>query len=340
MLTLHVVLRDTPDESAAAQMLGRLDARAFQLFCTPVINLFSRPALPVKLTAAGTVYPITPEPLEKGPAPELYSVDAVYLGERTDAEKKEATSVRKTPRVVVPPYQALGHHPTDADPYWLAFRDPDATLKGTGNPWRLSLVGLEGRPAPPHYPQLDIDTTATNGDLPSQLPVGHPQGDLLNEAIALSCPIALLTRPTPSAALPRGGDALWRVLSMLSPHPVDLSQEGLKGLQEFLRLHAPRSMMVAQRSIDALTGLDYKPAMRWMALGFKIPSFVRGIEIMLSIDETALRDVTLSTFARVLDRLFRPYAPENSYVQLIILSAQTGAELLRCDTQPGTRPLL
>jgi type VI protein secretion system component VasA len=67
---------------------------------------------------------------------------------------------------------------------------------------------------------------------------------------------------------------------------------------------------------------------------------VRGIEIFLSINEAALRDVTLSVFGRVLDRLFAPYAPTNGYVQLVILAAGTGRVLLRCDAQPGTQPLI
>ena len=120
----------------------------------------------------------------------------------------------------------------------------------------------------------------------------------------------------------------------------DLSQQGLSGLRAFLRLHAPRAAIVAQQSIDSLRSLDYKPAMKWMSLDGKLQSFVRGIEILVSIDEAALRDITLSIFARMLDRFFARYAPTNSYVQLVIRSAQTEKELLRCKPQPGTRPLL
>ncbi|KGV06760.1 hypothetical protein X895_2100 [Burkholderia pseudomallei MSHR4503] len=126
----------------------------------------------------------------------------------------------------------------------------------------------------------------------------------------------------------------------MSLHPFDLTQMGLKSFKDFLRLHAARANVIAQRSIDAIAGLDYQPAIKWMSLANQFPSFVRGVEIIVSLDEGALRDVTLSLYARVLDRFFAPYAPTNSYVQLVLRSALSGTELLRCPARPGTRPVL
>jgi type VI protein secretion system component VasA len=140
--------------------------------------------------------------------------------------------------------------------------------------------------------------------------------------------------------LPRGQGALWRLLSTMSPHPFDLTQSGLSALKGFLRLHASRSAMVALHCIDAIRKLDYQPAMRWMLLDKSPPSFVRGVEIHLSFDEMALREVSLSVAAQMFDRLFAPYAPMNSYVQLVVYSHQTGEELIRCETRPGTRMLI
>lgn len=172
------------------------------------------------------------------------------------------------------------------------------------------------------------------------MPIGAPDSDLLHEGAALTCPIRLLTRPTLPSTLPRGHDSLWRVIAGMSLHPFDLTQTGLKAFKDFLRLHAPRASVVAQRSIDAITGLDYEPAIRWMPLDNQFPSFVRGVEVMVSLDEAMLRDVTLHVMARTLDSLFAPYAPTNSYIELVIRSSQTGGELLRCPARPGTRPLI
>jgi len=185
-----------------------------------------------------------------------------------------------------------------------------------------------------------VVTTVTNRDLPARLPIGNSAGDLLLESKALDCPIQLITRPTLTAELARGNGALWRVLSTLSPHPLDLTRDGSSGLKAFLRLHAVRTTPLAQRCIDAITDLDYKPAMKWMSLDNQFPSFVRGIEIMLSLDETALREVGLIVFTKLLERFFAQYGPTNSYVQLVVRSAQTGRELTRGAAMPGTQPLI
>ncbi|KWO06015.1 type VI secretion system baseplate subunit TssF [Burkholderia cepacia] len=342
LLTLHVAIHGLAEKSSADQAIYGLDATAFQLFCTPVVNLFKRDATPIQLTSADTAYPVTPVPLQTGVPLDVYSIDAVYLGDRTQSDQDTVAVAHRTACTTVLPYHAFSHsRPADtANVYWTAFRDPHSAAGASRSPLLLSLVGLAGNAAHSKHPQIEVDVTATNGDLPSRLPIGAPDSDLLHDGAALACPIRLLTRPTLPSTLPRRHDSLWRVLAGMSLHPFDLTQMGLKAFKDFLRLHAPRANVIAQRSIDAITGLDYQPAIKWMSLASQFPSFVRGVEIIVSLDEGALRDVTLSLFAQVLDRLFAPYAPANSYVQLIFRSAQRGTELLRRPAQPGIRPVL
>ncbi|MCA7903380.1 type VI secretion system baseplate subunit TssF [Burkholderia cepacia] len=342
-LTLHLAILNTPAESAAAQALTELEASSFRLYCTPVVNLFKRDAIPIQLTSADRAYPVTPEPLETGSPLDVYSIDAVHLGDRLQAEQERSSpSTSSHVRTEVLPYRAFSHarSPDPAIAYWAAFRDPYAATGTTRAPLLLSLVGLEGHSAQLKHPQVDVDVTATNGDLPARLPIGARDSDLLHEGAALACPIRLLTRPTLPSTLPRGHDALWRILAGMSLHPFDLTRTGLKAFKDFLRLHAPRASIIAQRSIDAITDLDHRPAIRWMSPDGAFPSFVRGVEIVVSLDEAALRDVTLHLFARMLDRLFAPYAATNSYVELVICSSQTGCELQRCPARIGTRPLI
>ncbi|UXU86145.1 type VI secretion system baseplate subunit TssF [Burkholderia sp. S-53] len=342
-LTLHVVLRDTSPDSYTAQMLESVDANAFKLFCTPVINLFPRPATPIVLTGAAA-YPVRPVPLTAHAPLDAYSIEAVYLSEQTkdqgDGKRPKPLTEHETPRIPVAPYQAFSHA-GPADPsrmYWVAFRDRDVGLN-TVPATMLSLVGLDGHSARSALPQLDVVTIATNRALPSRLPIGNPLGDLLLEGKTVDCPIQLMTQPTLSAQLPRGDGALWRVLSALTSHPIDLTRDGLSAFKAFLRLHAVRGT-AAQRCIDAITDLTYKPAIRWMSLHNQPPSFVRGIEIVLSVDEAAMRDASLIVFAAVLERFFSPYGQTNSYVQLVIRAARTGKELIRGAALPGTQPVV
>ncbi|MDN7901439.1 type VI secretion system baseplate subunit TssF [Burkholderia cepacia] len=342
-LTLHLAIRDTPMGSAVAQALHELDASPFKLFCTPVVNLFKRDAIPIRVTTTDRAYPVTPEPLETGTPLDVYSIDSVHLGDRTQSDLEKGTpSSPAVSRTTVLPYRAFNHgrRPDSAVAYWTAFRDPHAAAGNARAPLLLSLVGLEGKTARVKHPQIDVDVLATNGELPSRLPINAPDSDLVHEGAALACPIRLLTQPTLPYSHSRGHGALWRVVAGLSSHPFDLTQTGLKAFKDFLRLHAPRTNIVAQRSIDAIVGLDYQPAMKWMSLDGQFPSFVRGSEIVVTLEESALRDVTLHLFARTLDRFFAPYAPTNSYVQLIFRSSQTEQELHRCPARSGTRSVI
>lgn len=340
-LTLHVAVRGTAHDSATAQILATLNTNTFRLFCTPVVNLFERAATPIQLTSGEAAYPIMPIPLATGIPLSVYSVEAVHLGERTKSdENKTLNASQATSRTQVWPYRAFNHaRPTDSSAiYWLAYRDPEAPADRAAE-FQLTLVDLKGRNVHPRSPQVDVDVLATNGDMPSRLPIGAPDSDLLYEGSALACPITLLSRPTLPTASPRG-DVLWRVLSALAPHPVDLTRTGLPALKELLRFHAPRSGVVAQRCIDAIISLDYKPAIRWISLDNQFPSFVRGMEIVLSFSEAATRDVSLYRFSAVMDQFFGPYAQSNSYVQLVVLSAESGKELLRWPPRAGTQPLV
>lgn len=340
-LTLHVAVRGTAHDSATAPILATLNTNTFRLFCTPVVNLFERAATPIQLTSGEAAYPIMPIPLATGIPLSVYSVEAVHLGERTKSdENKTLNASRATSRTQVWPYRAFNHaRPADSSAiYWLAYRDPEAPADRAAE-FQLTLVDLKGRNVHPRSPQVDVDVLATNGDMPSRLPIGAPDSDLLYEGSALACPITLLSRPTLPTASPRG-DVLWRVLSALAPHPVDLTRTGLPALKELLRFHAPRSGVVAQRCIDAIISLDYKPAIRWISLDNQFPSFVRGMEIVLSFSEAATRDVSLYRFSAVMDQFFGPYAQSNSYVQLVVLAAESGKELLRWPPRAGTQPLV
>lgn len=343
-VTLHLAVRDAPADSALAQTLSALDANAFKLFCTPVVNLFKRAAAPILLTGADAGYPVSPVPLASGLPLSVYAIDSVQLQERMPTNDRAGNTEQET-RTALQPYRNFDDKQAErADIYWIAFRDkeadPGVASSIADSPLRLSLLNLDGAPKPLRHAQLYVDVLASNGDFPSRMTIGAPEGDLLDEGAALSCRIGLLTRPTASSALPRSNGALWQVLTALTPQSLDLTKTGLASFKAFLRLHAARSPINAQRCIDAITNLSCTAAMHWMPIDGSFPSFVRGLEISLSFDEAALRTVSLSIFAKILDRFFACYAPTNSYVRLVVSSAQTGIELLRYAPQPGTRPLL
>lgn len=183
-----------------------------------------------------------------------------------------------------------------------------------------------------------IDLTCTNGDHPHALPFGAPDGDLLNENENLAGPIAMLRRASPSVAWPRGQRALWRLIAGMTPHAQMLEPSGVAAVKDLLRLHVagvPRAMP----QIEAIVGLNHRPVMQWMAVQ-PMSTFVRGIEIHLTVDESAFSAFSLRIFSEVMDRLFAPHTSMNGFVQLVVRAMESGRELRRCPPRLGTTQLL
>jgi type VI secretion system protein ImpG len=62
--------------------------------------------------------------------------------------------------------------------------------------------------------------------------------------------------------------------------------------------------------------------------------------VTLAVDEQAFSGSGISAFIDVMDRFFAPFAPENSFVQLVVISKSTGALLRRCEPRQGAVALL
>ena len=67
---------------------------------------------------------------------------------------------------------------------------------------------------------------------------------------------------------------------------------------------------------------------------------VAGIEVTMTLDEQAFAGSSLRIFAEVMDRFLAVYASTNNFVQLVILSANTGVELRRCAPRQGVQTIL
>jgi type VI secretion system protein ImpG len=81
-----------------------------------------------------------------------------------------------------------------------------------------------------------------------------------------------------------------------------------------------------QALIGAVRALDAKSAM--LRPGRAAP--LLGTEIRLQVDETAFAGSGLLLFAQVMDRFFGECAHMNSFTRLVLASANSGEELMRC----------
>jgi type VI secretion system protein ImpG len=324
-LTLHVVLKDVRSDSHMARLLDSLTAHHLRLFCTPVVNLFEQHGEPIRVSHQAISYPVVAE-ARRAFAYEVYSIDSVKLV-RQQAHEESVIEFR--------PFYSLHHgEAARAGHYWFARRNDWVAQKSPGYETEISIVDIDFEPAAPQTDTLSLDLTCTNRDLPAGLAVGLEGGDLFLEGGSLTGSIAMLRRPTPSVRFERGRASHWRLISHLALNHVSLANSGLSALKEMLVLYDLRRTAVSARHIDGLVGIEQRAAVQWLP-GKPFATFVRGIEIRLTIDEEHFVGTSLASFVRVIDTFFGLYVHLNSFVQLVVVSKRTGEEILRCKPRSG-----
>ncbi|WP_230948141.1 type VI secretion system baseplate subunit TssF [Burkholderia territorii] len=320
-LTLHLAICGVHPDSSTAQRLANLSADRLKLFCTPIVNLFRLTSLPLKRNPITDTYPVQSQNTDSAGV-EIWSVDAAAAGESRAKVLRPFTSLMH------------GSSAKPTEPYWVLKQhhaDPPSGKKETA----LGLVGLDGRPATDTgIEQVTADVCCSNGDLPRAMRVGAEDGDLVNEQGTMVSRIEMLDTPTEAARLSGESDAAWRLITQLAPHAIELTRIGLVELKRLFRQFAVQSAGHANL-VDGLTNLSHRVKRLWLP-GEPMSSFVRGLEVTLTIDEQAFAAASLNTFIVVMDHFFAVHASVTSFVQLVVMSANTGREIRRCAPRPGT----
>ncbi|MBB3257724.1 type VI secretion system protein ImpG [Paraburkholderia bannensis] len=324
-ITLHIVLKEVRGDSHEARLLDTLAAHHLRLFCTPVVNLFKQHGEPIRLNHQAVAYPVIAD-ARRASGYEVYSIDSVNLVQQRAAEETV---------VEFRPFYSLRHgEATRAGHYWFARRDEWVAQKSPGYETEISIVDIDFDPAAEQTDTLSLELTCTNRDLPAGLAVGLEGGDLFIDGNSNTSQISLLARPTPSVRFERRQTAHWRLISHLSLSHVSLTGGGAGTLKEMLALYDMRRSAVSSRHIDGIVDVEQRSAVQWLP-GKPFATFVRGVEIRVTIDEDHFVGTSLGTFVRVLDVFFGLYVHINSFVQLVVLSRLTGEEILRCKPRSG-----
>ncbi|MBN3802630.1 type VI secretion system baseplate subunit TssF [Paraburkholderia sp. Ac-20336] len=324
-LTLHIVLKEVRGDSHVARLLDTLAAHHLRLFCTPVVNLFKQHGEPIRLDHQAASYPVVAEG-RRAFAYEVYSIDSVQLV-RQRAHEESVIEFR--------PFYSLRHGETmRAGHYWFARRDEWVAQKSPGYETEISIVDIDFDMAEQQNETLSLELTCTNRDLPTSLATGIEGGDLFLEGGTITSSISLLMRPTPCVRFERRQAAHWRLISHLALNHVSLASQGATTLKEMLALYDLRRTAVSARHIDGIVDVEQRAAVQWLP-GKPFATFVRGLEIRLTVDEDHFVGTSLGTFVRVIDVFFGLYVHINSFVQLVVVSRRTGEEIMRCSPRSG-----
>lgn len=328
-LRLHV--RAFERGERAARLEQTVDQDSFRLNCTPVVNLFTQVAEPIRLVPDVYEYPVTPD-VRRPLGLEVYSIDSVHRASRgTQHDRVDEFQ----------PFFSIRHglHGTPDACYWHAQRRASVRRDDDGSEVVISLVDRNMEPTQPSVETLSLRLTCTNRDLPASLPYGGNEGRLQVSEGGAIAEAQLLKKPTATWRAPMRQANQWRLISHLSLNHLSLVEHGRDALLEILSLYNFGDSLSVRKQIAGITSIDSQPSTTRVGSAPR-QSFVRGTEIDLAFDEEHFVGSGVYLLARVLDIFFGLYCTANSYTRLNVHTRQREHPLVRFPPRSGALPLV
>ncbi len=314
----------------------------FELFCTPAVNLFPKRTDRIHLSEGENEYHVVPDrarPMDY----EVYSVTEV-VGYGTAGDEKQEFL----------PFYAAHDRSTadDKSAYYTVHRQPRMlSTKQRAQGARSSYVGSEifvdlvdptEAPHRPQLKQLAVDTLCTNRDLTLHIPVGQQISDFVLDTGSPVVSVRCLAGPTPPRPSYAHGDPTWRLVSHLSLNYLSITDSanggGALALRELLSLYGDASDPIVRKQIDGVRSVSSQSATRRLPTSGPV-AFGRGLEVTLTLDETAFEGMGVFLLGAVLERFFAKYVSINSFSETALKSVQRG-EIVRWPARLGRRPAL
>jgi type VI secretion system protein ImpG len=289
-------------------------AEAFQLGCTPAINLFEQTAEPILLDQTRPEYRVVPD-VANPDGMEVYSIDQV-----TGVDPINGTTTEYQP------FYSFRHGTglEEVQTFWYSSRRPSLQPTDRGTEVYLSLVDLGFDPKLPGESTLVVRTTCTNRELPRILQKAGDRLSLDLEAAAPLAGIRCLRSPSAPQRPPLRRGLYWRVISHLCLNHLSISggTEGRDALQEILRVYDfadpdldKQASLVTRHLIEGITSVTSRRVIARPPTSDG--SFCRGTEISIDFDEDRYVGTGMFLFACMLERFLGLYTSINSFTQLV-----------------------
>lgn len=306
----------------------------FQLYCTPVINLFEHDADPIDLNGRKAEYRIVPS--SRYPAHyEVFSVDSVtgwqdssQNGQRMRGEKRHYSAFET--------FQHEVERARDRQALYYRTRVKES-IRGDGFDSFMSFVRGDETLSVDVDEAVSLKLTCTNRLLPLELGIGD-----ICEPTDTSPPYAdfhNITIPSQSLRPVLDGSLLWTLISNLSLNYLSLlSKDALSSVlraYDFRALVDRQAERVARLRLDGISKIESKPVDKILR---GLP--VRGLQSTLYIDQAGFgSEGDLYLFGTVLSHFFALYASINSFHELVVVNL-TNQEKYTWGTQTGMQPLI
>jgi type VI secretion system protein ImpG len=238
------------------------------------------------------------------------------------------------------PYFSFNHERGESgqNAFWLSRRTKSIQKDIPGTEVFLTFVDLNSNLHLPDVQTIYAETLCTNRYLAEQMNAGTL---MQIEDRAPIAQIVCLEKPVSQEHAPSDGETLWKLVSHLSVNHLSLTQgdASLTALKEMLRLYAGPASLYRHGEIDALEKLACQPIVR--RTGDQVwRGFIPGVEVSLTMNEKNLAGSSVFLLASVLRHFFALQVSLNSFVEVVLHSAQQQKEWMRWQPLPGKQVIL
>lgn len=293
----------------------------FELFATPIINLFERECNVIELDSRKTRQVLYADRTR----PRDFEIYRVVRVEDADTEGADA---------VIPALFSLGQNRGSGWVYSTERRPRRATederrqgltrTTYTGDDVFLAVSRPAGTAPGRPLKRLDIMALCTNRDLPIlddtptlTLESGDPVESIrLLGALRPPQPAIPATLPAGAEGESRADELAWRLVSQLALNFLSLAEEGRGAdpLHVLLDLYADRGDPALARHVRSIVRVDSRPVIERLPIEGPM-CFGRGTEITLHVDQSVLAGQSTLVLSALLARLFARHAGINGFVR-------------------------
>lgn len=329
---IYILLRNGRPDMAAG-----ITPDAFTLHTVPAINLFEKRCDRVLMSDADTEHHIVADRT----APLDFEVHSLLSLTGISGEGEDDRTFR--PFFSADDFTAAG---SGFPAYYtvsrkMRQRTEKERLQGArtsylGSEMFVSLTDPNNAPYPAGIKQLAARAMVSNRDLPLLLASGAkdmfhlPDG---GPVLAVRTPVSP-TRPRPTLAQ---GDAAWRIIGHLSLNYLSIADtgtgSGAAALRELVGLYAPLADRATEKQVEGIVAVTSRPIVRRIS-DEVLSTAVRGLEIRLTMDDSAFEGTGSYLLGAVLERFFRRYATINSFTETV-LATQSRGEIARWRPETG-----
>ncbi len=312
------------------QLENNLSKMAFQLGCTPLVNLFQKTAEPIRLSHEQTEYRVIPD-ARRSKTLEVHSI-------------KEVVALAEDSAIQYKPFYGI-QHAVSTNHFWRGTRRLQSEAESTSHlssDIYLSFTDLENNFIDKSDHIISVSTLCTNGNWPSLLPFGNNEPYLqLSSAKAPLVSMNCLMPFTSTQKLKNEKKLVWKLISHLSLNYLSLTdnEKGKDALKEILTLYNYKNNAELNNIINSITKVESRHIAARSPAGFQT-ALCQGIEITIKIDESQYAVNELYLFSQVLENFLASYASINSFTKLIITSVQKEGILYQWPPRAGNKVLL